>query len=82
MGRGYSAACGTSLGFVYVQGSDNMDLTVAAFDNPSGFRPTAHFGTESIHRAWLDTTGLPEQRSDEYQTLVDRWVEATGKVPE
>ena len=41
-----------------------MDLTVAAFDDPSRFRPTHHFGAESIHRAWLNTEGLPEYRTD------------------
>ena len=34
-----------------------MDLTVASFDDPSRFRPTSHFGAESIHEAWLDTVG-------------------------
>ena len=36
-----------------------MDLTVAAFDDPSRFKPTHHFGAESMHRAWLNTEGLP-----------------------
>jgi hypothetical protein len=80
--RPFCSACGASLGFAYVSGSDKMDLTVAAFDDPSRFRPTAHFGSESLHRAWLDTSGLPEQRSDQYQPLVQRWTEATGRVPE
>ena len=55
-----------------------MDLTVASFDDPLRFRPVSHFGAESIHRAWIDTTGLPETRSDEYQPLVDRWAKATA----
>ena len=78
--RPYCAACGTSLGFAFPD-SENMDLTVAAFDDPSRFRPKHHFGAESLHRAWLNTEGLPEYRTDEYQPLVDRWVKATGKVP-
>jgi hypothetical protein len=32
-----------------------------------------------MHRAWLNTEGLPEKRTDEYQALVDKWVEATGE---
>jgi len=56
-----------------------MDLTVASFDDPSRFRPTSHFGAESIHRAWLNTDGLSEMRSDEYQPLVERWESAGGK---
>ena len=37
-----------------------MDLTVASFDDPSRFMPKHHFGAESMHRAWLNTEGLPE----------------------
>ena len=79
--RPYCRECGTSLGFAFREGSENMDLTVAAFDDPSRFKPASHFGAESMHRAWIDTTGLPEQRSDEYQKLVDKWVAATGEMP-
>jgi hypothetical protein len=80
--RPYCRECGTSLGFQFEEGSENMDLTVAAFDDPSRFKPKHHFGAESIHRAWLNTEGLPEKRTDEYQALVDKWLKATGKVPE
>ena len=80
--RPYCRECGTSLGFRYKEGSDKMDLSVAAFDDPARFRPTAHFGTESMHRAWINTEGLPEQRSDTYQKLVDRWAAAAGNRPE
>jgi hypothetical protein len=58
-----------------------MDLTVSSFDDPSRFVPKHHFGTESMHRAWLNTESLPEKRTEEYQALVDKWVEATGKFP-
>jgi hypothetical protein len=79
--RPFCSRCGTSLGFKFKDGSETMDLTVASFDDPSRFRPNHHFGAESMHRAWLDTGGLPEKRTDEYQALVDKWVEATGKFP-
>ncbi|MEO8175728.1 MAG: GFA family protein [Sphingomicrobium sp.] len=79
--RPFCSACGTSLGFQFKQGSENLDLTVAAFDDPSRFKPKHHFGAESIHRAWLNTEGLPEQRTDSYQKLVDKWVDATGSFP-
>jgi hypothetical protein len=69
------------LGFQFKDGSENMDLTVASFDDPSRFRPKHHFGAESMHRAWLNTEGLPEQRTEDYQKLVDKWVDATGKFP-
>jgi hypothetical protein len=80
--RPYCRECGTSLGFRFREGSENMDLTVASFDHPSRFAPTSHFGAESIHRAWLNTEGLPEHRTDEHQPLVDRWIAAEGKLPE
>lgn len=79
--RGYCAACGTSLTFEHPD-SEKMDLTVASFDQPAVFRPTSHFGVESMHRQWLDTAGLPEQRSDAYQPLIDRWMDKVGKLPE
>ena len=59
-----------------------MDLTVAAFDDPSGFKPSSHFGAESIHRAWLNTDGLPETRSDEYQALNERWAKVGASPPD
>lgn len=79
--RPFCRECGTSLGFEYKDGAEDMDLTVASFDDPARFKPTHHFGAESIHRAWLDTSGLPETRSDEHARLVDRWIAATGKIP-
>ena len=79
--RPYCRECGTSLGFAFPD-SEIMDLTIGSFDDPSRFRPKHHFGAESLHRAWIDTEGLPEYRTDEYQPLVDRWIAATGKLPE
>lgn len=79
--RGFCSACGTSLTFEYPD-SDKMDLIVGCFDDPSRFRPTAHFAAESMHRRWIDTTGLPETRTDDYQPLVDRWMKAVGKLPD
>jgi len=81
--RGFCAACGTSLTFEYLD-SDyaKMDLTVGSFDDPARFVPKTHFGVESAHRAWLNTEGLPETRSDESQALTDRWIEAVGKIPD
>ena len=79
--RPFCSACGTPLGFAFPD-SDKMDLTVGSFDDPSRFRPKYHFGAESLHRAWLNTEGLPEHRTDDYQALVDRWIKATGKLPD
>jgi len=79
--RPYCAACGTSLGFEYPD-SENMDLTVAAFDDPSPFRPTMHFGIEAAHRGWINTEGLPEYKVTDNPKTVERWEKAVGKVPE
>ena len=79
--RPFCPSCGTSLGFRFKEGSQNMDLTVASFDDPSPCAPRHHFGAESLHRPWLNTEGLPEKRTEEYQPLVDKWVEATGSFP-
>ena len=78
--RPFCAACGTSLVFEYPD-SEKMDLTVGSFDDPSRFVPEHHFGSESMHRAWINTEGLPEQRSDEYQPLAERWMKHVGEVP-
>jgi hypothetical protein len=80
--RPYCRECGTSLGFKFKDGSENMDLTVASFDDPSRFVPTAHAGAESLHEAWLDTRALPRQRSDEIESVVSRWHAAGREVPE
>ena len=78
--RPFCASCGTSLGFRYLDGTTRMDLTVACFDDPSRFRPTSHFGAESIHEAWLDTSSLPRTRADQDDKLVARW-KAAGEAP-
>ena len=80
--RPFCSTCGTSLGFLFKEDSERMDLTVAAFDDPGPFKPKHHFGAESMQRAWLNTEGLPEYRTDQYQKLVDKWVEATGRMPD
>ena len=79
--RPYCRECGTSLGFKFREPNGKMDLTVASFDDTSAFKPKHQCGAESIHRAWINTEGLPEYRTDEYQKLVDKWVEATGQFP-
>ena len=79
--RPYCADCGTSLGFVFKEGSDKIDLTVASFDDPSRFKPKWHFGAESIHRDWLNTEGLPEHKTSDYDVLVQKWIAAKGSFP-
>jgi hypothetical protein len=67
---------------MFADDADKMDLTVAAFDDPTPFKPMHHFGVESMHRDWINTEGLPEYRTDEHQKLVEKWMAATGKMPD
>ncbi len=78
--RPFCSHCGTSLGFQY-KDSDQMDLTVAAFDDPTRFRPTANFGAESLNRHFLDASGLPEKTTAQLDSVTGRWVKATGQFP-
>jgi hypothetical protein len=34
-----------------------------------------------MHRNWLNTDGLPETRTADYQKLVDKWVDEAGSFP-
>lgn len=79
--RGFCTACGTPLTYE-AHGNDHMDLTVGSFDDPYGFRPTDHACAESRHEAWLDTTGLPAERTEQNTGLVKRWMDAVGKLPD
>jgi hypothetical protein len=59
-----------------------MDLTVGSFDDPSRFVPTSHSGVESWHPAWLDTKGLPTERTEDNASIVAKWIETCGRVPD
>ena len=79
--RPFCANCGSPLGFKF-NDHDKMDLTFGSFDDPSDFTPTLHAGAESLHEAWLDTSKLPRQRSEDTASVADRWKSAGLKVPE
>lgn len=79
--RPFCSHCGTPLGFRFLEGSDNMDLTVGSFDDPSGFRPKHHFGAESLQEAWIDTSGLPRYKTTDYDVLVRKWKDAGTEPP-
>lgn len=80
--RAYCRACGTPLGFQFLEGP-NCDLTVGSLDDPKGMHPISHFGIESlIHESWLDSKALPAKRSDEHKGLVERWENSGTKMPE
>lgn len=80
--RPFCSKCGTPLGFAWADGTGEMDLTVGSFDDPSGFKPAAHAGCESMHDAWLDTRDLPRYYSATTASVVKHWQAAGLEVPE
>jgi hypothetical protein len=80
--RPFCSHCGTPLGFQFTVGAKGIDLTFGSFDDPSRFVPTVHAGAESLHEAWIDTSALPRQRSDQTDSVVSRWKAAGREVPE
>jgi len=79
--RPFCSQCGTPLGFQFNDGK-GFDLTLGSLDDPYAFAPTAHAGAESVNEPWLDTSGLPRQRSDQTESVVSRWHAAGMDVPE
>lgn len=79
--RPFCSHCGTPLGFAFPD-SENMDLTIGSFDDPSRFVPRHHFGAEALQEAWLDTRDLPRYRADEHEPTVRRWKDKVGKLPD
>jgi hypothetical protein len=79
--RPFCSACGTPLGFRFNDGT-GIDLTFGSFDDPSGFEPKTPAGAESLHEAWIDTSALPRQRTDETESVVSRWQAVGREVPE
>ncbi|MBX3618811.1 MAG: GFA family protein [Rhizobacter sp.] len=75
--RGFCGRCGTPLSFEYVD-SEHMDLSVGSLDQPSQITPVSHFAIETRVANWHAEDGLPGQRFDEYQRLVERWKKAYG----
>ncbi|RZJ99146.1 MAG: GFA family protein [Novosphingobium sp.] len=80
--RPFCSACGTPLGFAFLEGDDKMDLTIGSFDDPSGFVPILHSGAESLHEAWLDIKDLPRLYSKDIESVSRRWKAAGREVPE
>lgn len=79
--RGFCRECGTPLTY---EAHDHpyMDLTIGSFDNPARFVPTEHSGAESWHPAWLDTSHLPATRTDQNESMVKRWMDRVGRLPD
>jgi hypothetical protein len=65
-----------------VQGRQRQDGPDGRQLRRSGAIPAeASLRTESINRPWLNTAGLPEMRTGDYDKLVQKWVDATGEFP-
>ena len=79
--RPFCRECGSPLGFRFV-GDDWLELTLGSFDDPAGFVPTHHAGSEGLHEAWVDIAGLPRKRTDESPSTVAAWRAAGMAVPE
>ena len=62
--RPYCAACGTSLGFESSRQRENGPDRRHIRRSVALRARTCHFGAESMHRAWLNTEGLPQYRAD------------------
>lgn len=79
--RPFCSNCGTPLGFCFNDG-ENIDITVGSLDDPYGIEPHWHFASETIHEAWIDMSKLPRKPIKEYEALNQKWIDATGSVPE
>ena len=80
--RPFCSACGTPLGFAFVEGGVNVDVTLGSLDDPEDLRPVQNYASESILPHWQDTSHLPGIRSEDNPGVVDRWMKAVGKLPD
>ncbi len=80
--RPFCARCGTPLGFHFADGGGKPDVTLGSLDDPTGFAPVVHAGSESLHEAFLDTRDLPRMRSETTESVAKRWQAAGREVPD
>ena len=80
--RPFCRTCGTPLGFRFVKGATNMDITLGSFDEPRDFRPVHNYAIESLLPNWQHTAHLPSLRSDQNPNVTDRWMKEVGKLPD
>ena len=57
-----------------------MDLSVGSLDDPGAMKPTSHFAVESRIAPFHVIDGLPEQRLDEHQAIMQRWKDNYGET--
>jgi hypothetical protein len=75
--RGFCGRCGTPLTFEFLD-SERMDLSIGSLDDPSQMKPTSHFAVESRIAAWHYDDGLPGERLDAQDRIMQRWRDAYG----
>ncbi|MEW9855392.1 GFA family protein [Novosphingobium sp. M1R2S20] len=80
--RPFCSRCGTPLGFDFVEGGANIDLTVGSFDDPSPFKPELNYAIESMLDAWTDVRHLPGHTSAENTKVIEMWKAAGVEPPE
>jgi hypothetical protein len=55
-----------------------MDLAVGSLDDPAALEPVSHFAIETRIANWHCDDGLPGERLDASESLMQRWREAYG----
>lgn len=78
--RGFCGRCGTPLTYEG-DGRDRLDLTVGSFDAAGRLRPVSHAGAEGMHAAWIDTSALPTERTQDNAGIRAAWEAAGAKLP-
>jgi hypothetical protein len=79
--RPFCSRCGTPLGFDFLEGGTNIDITVGSFDDPTPFRPRHNYAVESMLEAWNDVRHLPGMTSAQNANVVERWKNAGLEPP-
>ena len=61
--RGHCAICGTSLTYEHLKRPNEVDISLAGFDDPDRFSPTSHIWIEDKLPWVIVSDGLPQHRS-------------------
>jgi len=75
--RTFCGKCGTPLSFEFLD-SAYMDISIGSLDDPAQVKPTSHFAVESRIAGWHVEDGLPGERLDEQERIMQRWRDAYG----
>jgi len=75
--RGFCGRCGTPLTFEFLD-SERMDLSIGSLDNPSQMKPVTHVAVETRIGPWHCDDGLPGERLDAQEKIMQRWRDAYG----